>query len=377
MKVLVAPDSFKGSLTALEVAESLERGLQRAESQFEIEKLPMADGGEGTVRSLVDATDGRIVTQIVTGPLGNEVEAFFGVLGDGDTAVIEMAAASGLPLVHKDKRDPKKTTTYGTGELIKFALDEGCKKLIIGIGGSATNDCGVGMAQALGGEFLDKDGNNVGFGGGELENVQKLDLTDLDSRLEEVEIQVACDVDNTLYGKNGAAYIYGPQKGATPEVVKELDEGLKNIAQVIKSDLNKDVNNIPGAGAAGGLGAGLTAFLGAELKPGVDIVIEASKIEDKVKEVDMIITGEGMIDSQTIFGKTPIGVARVAKKHDRPVIGIAGSLGNGANKVYEEGIDTLFSIVDKPMELKNAMEQAQELLERLGENIGRILNISY
>ncbi|KXS41160.1 MAG: glycerate kinase [Candidatus Frackibacter sp. T328-2] len=377
MRLLIAPDSFKGSLTALEVAESLGRGLQRADTEFEIEKLPMADGGEGTVRSLVDATDGELISKEVTGPLGDRVEAFFGILGDGNTAVIEMAAASGLPLVPEGKRNPAKTTTYGTGELIKAALDEGCAKLIIGIGGSATNDCGVGMAQALGGKFLDKNGKDVGFGGGELEAIQKIDLNGLDSRIEEVEIQVACDVDNPLYGKNGAAYIYGPQKGATPEVVKELDEGLKSIAQVIKDDLNKDVNSIPGVGAAGGLGAGLTAFLGADLKPGIDIVIETSKIEDKIREVDIVITGEGMIDSQTIFGKTPIGVARVAKKYDLPVIGVAGSLGDGANKVYEEGIDTLFSIVDKPMDLEVAMEQAQRLLERLGENLGRFLNLSY
>ena len=377
MRLLIAPDSFKGSLTALEVAKSLGRGLQRADTEFEIEKLPMADGGEGTVRSLVDATDGELISKEVTGPLGDGVEAFFGILGDGNTAVIEMAAASGLPLVPEGKRNPAKTTTYGTGELIKAALDEGCTKLIIGIGGSATNDCGVGMAQALGGKFLDKNGKDVGFGGGELEAIQKIDLNGLDSRIEEVEIQVACDVDNPLYGKNGAAYIYGPQKGATPEVVKELDEGLRSIAQVIKDDLSKDVNSIPGAGAAGGLGAGLTAFLGADLKPGIDIVIETSKIEDKIREVDIVITGEGMIDSQTIFGKTPIGVARVAKKYDLPVIGVAGSLGDGANKVYEEGIDTLFSIVDKPMDLEVAMEQAQRLLERLGENLGRFLNLSY
>ncbi|AZR72898.1 glycerate kinase [Anoxybacter fermentans] len=377
MKILIAPDSFKGSLTAIEVAENLASGLKKANSQFEIEILPMADGGEGTVRSLVDATNGRIVKKVVTGPLGEKVEAFFGILGDGKTAVIEMAAASGLPLVPRDKRNPLKTTTYGTGELIKVALDEGCRNLIIGIGGSATNDCGIGMAQALGGRFLDANGNNVGFGGGELKKIEKIDLSNLDPRIKEANIQVACDVDNPLYGKNGAAYIYGPQKGATPSMVKELDDGLKHIAMIINRDLKIKVDNIPGAGAAGGLGAGLMAFLNAELKPGIDIVIEASRIEEKVKEVDLVITGEGKIDSQTIFGKTPIGVARVAKKYSKPVIGIAGSLGAGALKVYDHGIDALFSIINAPMTLDTAIEKTPILLEELGESIGRMITLSY
>ncbi|ADL12338.1 glycerate kinase [Acetohalobium arabaticum] len=376
MKVLIALDSFKGSLTALEAAESLERGLKKADLQFEIEKLPMADGGEGTVRSLVDATEGRIVKEEVTGPLGDRVEAFFGILGDDNTAVIEMAAASGLPLVSEDDRDPTKTTTYGTGELIKAALNEGCRKLIIGIGGSATNDCGVGMAQALGGNFVDKNGKEVGFGGGELKSIKRIDLSGMDARIKETEIQVACDVDNPLYGKEGAAYVYAPQKGADPEMVEELDEGLRHIADIINRDLEVAVDSISGAGAAGGLGAGLVAFLEGELKPGIDVVIEATGIEKRVKEADIVITGEGMIDSQTVFGKTPIGVAKVAKKHSLPVVGVAGSLGAGADKVYEHGIDALFSITNAPMSLDKAMDKASILLESLGENIGRMLKIS-
>jgi glycerate kinase len=376
VNILLAPDSFKGSLSALEVAESLERGLRRANSKFKIKKLPMADGGEGTVRSLVDATGGKIITKRVTGPLGDEVEAFFGILGNGETAVIEMAAASGLPLVSEEERDPTKTTTYGTGELIKAALEEGCQKLIIGIGGSATTDSGIGMAQALGVNFLDENGQEVGFGGKELKSIQNIDLSQLDSSIKGAQIQVACDVDNPLYGKNGAAYVYGPQKGATSKMVEELDDGLRHIAQVIKKTLGLDVNNMPGAGAAGGLGAGLTAFLGAELKPGIDIVIEASKIEEIIQDIDLVITGEGMIDSQTIFGKTPIGVARVAKKYSLPVIGVAGSLGSGADEVYEHGIDALFSVVDKPMSLEDAIDRASILLESLGENIGRVLKCS-
>nr|WP_282580109.1 glycerate kinase [Natroniella sulfidigena] len=371
--MLLAPDSFKGSLTALEVADSLERGLKRADANFEIEKLPMADGGEGTVQSLVDATGGRIVYREVVGPLGEEVEAFFGVLGDERTAVIEMAAASGLPLVPEEKRDPLQTTTYGTGELIKAALEEGCRKLIIGIGGSATNDCGVGMAQALGAKFLNVAGDDVAYGGGALTEIEEIDLSNLDPRLEEAQIEVACDVDNPLYGENGAAYIYGPQKGASAEVVKELDEGLREFATVIAEELGKEVAQIPGAGAAGGLGAGLLAFLEAELKPGIEIVIEASKIREIIKDVDLVITGEGQIDAQTICGKTPIGVAKVAKEYSCPVIGVAGSLGSEARKVYEHGIDTLFSIVNRPMDLDQASKEAARLLEGLGENIGRIL----
>lgn len=373
MKILIAPDSFKDSLTALEVAESLECGLKNASNEFEIEKLPMADGGEGTVRSLVDATNGKIVNEVVTGPLGNEVEGFYGILGEEDIAVIEMAAASGLPLVVEGERDPTKTTTYGTGELIKSALNKGCRKLIIGIGGSATNDCGVGMAQALGGKFLNEAGQDIDFGGGELKNVDRIDFNNLDPRIQETEIQVACDVDNPLYGKNGAAYVYAPQKGATPEMVEELDKGLMHIAEIIRRDLGVKVDDVPGAGAAGGLGAGLMAFFGAKLKPGVDIVMEASGLEEKVKKADVVITGEGRIDGQTISGKTPIGVAQIAKKYSVPVIGIAGSLGSRAQEVYEYGIDVVFSIIDAPMTLDKAIENTPYLLKKLGENIGKIL----
>ncbi|MCK4257863.1 MAG: glycerate kinase [Halanaerobiales bacterium] len=373
MKILIATDSFKGSLTAREVGESLERGLKKANPRFSIHILPMADGGEGTVESLVDSTAGRIVKKSVTGPLGERVDAFFGILGNEKTAVIEMSAASGLPLVPNDKRNPLKTTTFGTGELIKAALDEGCRDLIIGIGGSATNDCGVGMVQALGGHFLDVDSNEVGYGGGELQRIHTIDLSGLDTRLLETTIQVACDVENPLYGKNGAAYIYGPQKGATPEMVEELDTGLRHIGMLIQQTLGISVGNFPGAGAAGGLGAGLMAFLKAELKCGIDIVTEASKIEEIIPEMDIVITGEGKIDLQTIYGKTPIGVAKVAKKFKIPVIGIAGTLGDGAEMVYEHGIDALFSIINAPMTLEQAMEKSESLLVQLGENVGRLL----
>ena len=374
MKILIAPDSFKESLTSIEVADYLKEGFKKADKNFEITKLPLADGGEGTVKSLVAATDGEIKKKEVTDPLGNKVEAIYGILGDEKTGVIEMATASGLPLVPKDKRNPARTTTYGTGELIKAALDQGCTKLIIGIGGSATNDCGVGMAQALGGKFLDEDGKQIGYGGRYLKDIEKIDLSQLDSRIAETEIEVACDVDNPLYGKNGAAYIYGPQKGASKKQVKKLDNGLRHIAEIIKDDLGKEVNEIPGAGAAGGLGAGLSAFLNAKLRPGIKIVMEASKIEEKMKYVDLVVTGEGKIDGQTCSGKTPVGVSRIAKKKDIPVIAVAGTIGEDAEKVYEEGINFLYSVIDKPMTLKDAIDSADELLLKTGYNLGKFID---
>jgi len=374
LKILIAPDSFKESLTSIEVADYLKEGFKKADKNFEITKLPLADGGEGTVKSLVAATDGKIMKKEVTDPLGNKVEAIYGILGDGKTGVIEMATASGLPLVPKDKRNPLKTTTYGTGELIKAALDQGCTKLIIGIGGSATNDCGVGMAQALGGKFLDEDGKQIGYGGQYLKDIEKIDLSQLDSRIAETEIEVACDVDNPLYGKNGAAYIYGPQKGASKDQVKELDQGLKHIAEIIKDDLGKEVNEIPGAGAAGGLGAGLSAFLDAKLRPGIKIVMEASKLREKMKKVDLVVTGEGKIDGQTASGKTPVGVSRIAKKEELPVIAVAGTIGEDAEKVYDEGIDFLYSVIDKPMTLKEAIDNADKLLIKTGYNLGKLVD---
>ncbi len=375
MKILVAPDSFKGSLKALEVARAIENGLLRANPQFEIEKLPMADGGEGTVESLVAATAGQIIRKMVTGPLGEPIEAFMGILADGGTAVIEMAAASGLPLIPEEKRNPLKTTTYGTGELIREGLDRGCRKFIIDIGGSATNDCGIGMAQALGVRFIAENGREVGYGGQELQRIQRIDCTGLDGRVRQSIFRAACDVDNPLYGERGAAYIYGPQKGATSEMVQELDQGLRHMAQIIRRDLNVVVDNLPGAGAAGGLGAGLVAFLQAELMAGIEIVLNTLRIEEKIQDIDLVITGEGMIDSQTVFGKTPIGVAQIAKKYAIPVIGVAGSLGDGFEEVYAHGVDAVFSIIDSPISLEKAMDHGAVLLERLGENIGRVFNL--
>jgi glycerate kinase len=340
----------------------------------------MADGGEGTVQALVDATGGEIIAQEVCDPLGNRIHANFGILGDGNTAVIEMAAASGLPLVPEDKRNPMLTTTFGTGELIRAALDRGCRKLIVGIGGSATVDGGAGMAQALGARLLDKDGNEVPRGGGGLEYLDRIDVSGLDPRivmtLEQapaLQTVVACDVDNPLVGPRGGPEVYGPQKGATPEMVKKLDRYLDRYADIIKRDLGIDVKEEPGAGAAGGLGAGLMAFLNAELRSGIDIVIEASKLEVHLRDADLVITGEGKIDGQTIYGKTPIGVAKAAKKYGIPVIGIGGGISDDASAVYDNGIDALMSIVSYPMSLESAMKQAYDLVANAAERAMRLL----
>ena len=375
MKILVAPDSFKGSLTAMEAAENIKNGIHNYDSKIDIDLLPMADGGEGTVQSLVDATEGEIIKKKVTGPLGNTVEAFYGLLGDKKTAVIEMAAASGLPLVPEEKKNPSKTTTYGTGELIAAALDAGAQKIIIGIGGSATNDAGVGMAQALGAEILDKNGEQINFGGGSLNQIEQIKLDNLDSRLENVEILAACDVDNPLYGKEGAAYVYAPQKGADPEMVEILDQNLRHFNDIVIKELNKNPNEISGAGAAGGLGAGLVAFLDAELKAGVTIILDLINFEERLKNVDLVITGEGMLDGQSIYGKTPVGVSRSAAKKNIPVIAIAGTLGEGVEKVLDHGINSYFSIIDRPAELKEIIEKSPELLSNLSEQIIRTIRI--
>jgi len=376
MKIVIAPDSFKGNLTAKQVADAIEIGIKRVIPDAEIVKVPMADGGEGTVQALVDATNGEIITVEVSDPLGNRIKAEYGILGDSQkTAVIEMATASGLPLVPRDKRNPMLTTTYGTGELIRSALDNGCRKLIVGIGGSATVDGGAGMAQALGAKLLNKNNNDIPKGGGGLEHLDRIDVTSLDPRIKETTTIVACDVDNPLVGPRGGPEVFGPQKGATPEMVKILDNFLDRYADIIKRDLGVDVKNVPGAGAAGGLGAGLMAFLGAQLRSGIDIVIDASGLERYLKDADLVITGEGKIDRQTIYGKTPIGVARTAKKYGIPVVAFAGNIGNDSHVVYDNGIDALMSIISYPMTLDIAMERSQEFLADSAERVIRLISI--
>jgi glycerate kinase len=351
MKIVVAPDSFKGSLTAIEVSVAIEQGIREVFPEAEVIKIPMADGGEGTVQCLVNATGGKILEEKVIGPLGDEVLAFYGILGDRKTAIVEMAAASGLILIPESKRNPLVTTTYGTGQLIKAALDQGCRKMIIGIGGSATNDGGAGMVQALGVKLLDQEGKEVGFGGGELKKIVKIDISCMDNRLSDTKVLVASDVNNPLCGPQGASRIYGPQKGATPEIIEELDKSLSYFAELIKRGLNKEVKDIPGAGAAGGLGAGLMAFLNAELRSGIEIIIEIVKLEQNIKEADLVITGEGKIDSQTIYGKTPVGVAKIAKKYNVPVVAVAAIIEEDSRIFQSYGIDTLIKVSEPPMRL--------------------------
>ena len=375
MKIVIAPDSFKESMSAMEAACAIEKGFQKVLPDAEYVKVPMADGGEGTVRSLVDATGGEIRKETVTGPLGTAVEAFYGLTGDRKTAVIEMAAASGIHLVPKEKRNPLVTTTKGTGELIRAALDQRVERIVIGIGGSATNDGGAGMAQALGARLLDRDGNPLGFGGGELSKLDSIDLSQLDPRLKEVHIEVACDVDHPLTGKRGASAVFGPQKGATPEMVTILDANLARFAQVVKETLGIDVDPIPGAGAAGGLGAGLIALLGASLKRGVDVVADAVQLDKHMAQASLVITGEGKIDGQTIHGKTPVGVAKRAKKYGVPVIGIAGMLGEDCDAVYRHGIDALFSIVPGTVSLETALLNGEKYTEQLAENLARLIRL--
>ncbi|WMJ79343.1 glycerate kinase [Clostridium sp. MB40-C1] len=373
MKFVLAPDSFKESMTAKEVADAMEKGIKKILPNVECIKVPMADGGEGTVQSLIDATSGELIKENVIGPLGNKIEASFGILGDGKTAVIEMASASGLHLVKKEDRNPLITTTYGTGMLIKAALDRGADHILIGIGGSATNDGGAGMIQALGAKLLDKNGKDISFGGGALSNLAKIDLSCIDPRLQNLKIEVACDVNNPLVGENGASHVFGPQKGATPEIVKILDESLANYANVIKESLGKDIAKVPGAGAAGGLGAGLMAFLDAELKRGVDLVIQATNLEEKMKGADYVFTGEGSIDFQTICGKTPYGVAVSAKKFNIPVIAFAGRIGDNVEVLYDSAIDSIIGILPEAVDLETALKEGTKNMERSVENIVRIL----
>ncbi|MEB6549547.1 glycerate kinase [Heyndrickxia sporothermodurans] len=375
MKIIIAPDSFKESLSALEAANAIEEGFSAVIPDAEYIKLPMADGGEGTVQSLVDATNGKIIEKVVTGPLGLPVQGFFGLLGNGKTAVIEMSAASGIHHVPLDKRNPLLTTTYGTGELIVEALNFGAKEIIMGLGGSATNDGGAGMAQALGAKLLNNQKEQISFGGAALSDLKTIDISQVDSRLSNVQFIVACDVDNPLTGENGASAIFGPQKGATQEMVNRLDKSLLHFANIIKKELHKNVDRVPGAGAAGGMGAGMLAFFNAELKRGIDIVTQTLKLETHLEGADLVITGEGKIDGQTIFGKTPIGVAKLAKKKDIPVIGVAGYIEDKNRRVREEGIDALFSIVPGATLLEDAMTNAYQYLKDCSENIARVIDM--
>lgn len=373
-KYVVAPDSFKESMTAKEVCDAMEKGIKEADSAAEVIKVPMADGGEGTVDSLVDATQGQRVIVEVTGPLGNKISAYYGILGNGTTAVIEMAKASGLEIVEKKKRNPMITTTFGTGELIRDALDHNVKEIIIGLGGSSTNDGGSGMAQALGAKLLDQNNHQIPFGGGNLDKLDKINISNLDSRLQDVKIILASDVTNPLIGKDGASRVFGPQKGATPEMVEKLENNLQHYAKIVKRDLNKEVALVSGAGAAGGLGAGLIAFTTCEMRRGVDLAIEVTKLEEKIRDADYVFTGEGGTDFQTKFGKTPYGVAKLGKKYHKPVISLAGYLGEGIDSLYSEGFTAIFGIIPGACDLSTALKNGPSNVARTTENIVRLLN---
>jgi glycerate kinase len=375
VKIVIAPDSFKENLTSMQVATCIEKGIKKVLPKARCIKIPMADGGEGTVQSLVDATGGRIIKKQVTGPMGEKTSARYGLLGDGKTAVIEMAEASGLPLVPRDQRNPLLATTYGTGELIMDALNKGATTIIIGLGGSATVDGGAGMAQAIGVRFLSKDGKLIReyIGGGMLDRIHAIDTSGVDCRIRKTGFIIASDVTNPLCGKNGAAHVFGPQKGATPAMVKMLDRNLRHYADLIRKHLKKDVLNRPGAGAAGGLGAGLLAFTGAKMKRGVDLVVEITGLKKHLKGADLVITGEGRVDFQTAFGKTPAGVAKAARTYKVPCIAIGGSLADDARGVFAHGIAGLESAAARDMDLATAIANSRKHLEFAGERVMRLL----
>ncbi len=371
MRVVIAPDKFKGSLTALRAAQAMARGVNAAWPYASIDLVPMADGGEGTVAALVAATGGRYEAATVTGPLGEPIEAQFGIMGDGKTAVIEMATASGLVLVPPDRRNPLLTTTRGTGELTLAAISEGARRLIVGIGGSATNDGGAGMAQALGFRLLDGDGREIGPGGGSLGQLARIDPSERRPELESLHVDVACDVTNPLCGPQGASAVYGPQKGATPAMVRALDANLAHFAAIVDRDLRVSIRELPGSGAAGGLGGGLVAFAGGKLQRGVDLIIDAVKLRERLAQADLCLTGEGAIDAQSAFGKTAVGVGRLARSLGCPTLALAGSIGPGAEAVLEQGIDAYFSICSGPISLEQAIADAERLLERATNQVVR------
>ncbi|WEV51198.1 glycerate kinase [Lactobacillus sp. ESL0731] len=376
MKIVIAPDSFKGSLTAKEAALAIKQGMQPILPQAEYAIVPMADGGEGTVSALTAATNGKFIQEKVTGPLGQKVTATYGILGTSNTAVIEMAAASGMQYVTQQTHNPLIATTYGTGELITSALNQGVSQIILGIGGSATNDGGAGMAQALGYQLLDNEGHELAFGGGELAKLAKIDTSKVDPRLKQVKILIASDVTNPLVGPDGASYIFGPQKGATAEMVVKLDHNLAHYADVIRQELKVDVKNLAGAGAAGGLGAGLIAFTNSTMAKGSDIVIRFSGFKEKLKQADIVITGEGGIDYQTQFGKTPYGVALAAKEvaPDALVLALAGNIGQDVSALYENGvIDAIFATPVGAEALPEAIANAVHDVAVTAENVARLI----
>lgn len=376
LKIVIASDSYKESLRAIEVCKAIEKGFTKVFPEAEYVKLPIGDGGEGTVQSLVDATGGKIIQLYVTGPLGERVDAFYGISQDKRTAFIEMAAASGLHHVPVEQRNPLITTTKGTGELILDALDKGVQHIILGLGGSATNDGGTGMLSALGVRFLRKDGRIIEPVGENLHFIDSLDLAKLDSRLAHVKIEAACDVDNPLTGQKGASFVFAKQKGANPEMIAQLDDNLKHYAYVLKRHVHIDVEEIPGAGAGGGLGAAVVAVLQGQLRKGIEIVLDYTNFDEHIKEATLVLTGEGRIDVQTAYGKAPVGVAKRAKRLHIPVIAIGGSVLSNHISVYKEGIDAVFAATSSPMTLEEAYIAARENIEMTARNIASVWKIA-
>lgn len=374
-RYLCAPDSFKESLTAMEAARAMAQGIENADHDAEVRCLPMADGGEGTARALVDATGGSMRAVPVHDPLGRPVEGHFGLLADGTTAVVETAEASGLALLEAKERNPLIASSYGTGELMLAAVRSGAKRIIVGLGGSATNDAGAGLLQALGIRLLDKNGNDLAHGGAALANLTTIDISTMDPALKNVAITAACDVTNPLTGPTGASAVFGPQKGASKDDVATLDAALAHFAQVIDSQLGVAVNDVPGAGAAGGIGAALKGFLNAEFRPGIAIVIEQSGLDAAAQWADVVFTGEGSIDFQTKFGKTPAGVAETAKRHGKPVIAVAGHIGTGIDELHEVGIDAVFGIAPGAASLSELLADAAANVTRTTEQIVRTLQL--
>jgi glycerate kinase len=375
MNIIVAPDSFKGSLTALEAADAIVQGVRGVMPQAEIATVPLADGGEGTVDALVRATDGRFLQADVTGPMGDPVTASFGVLGDDTTGVVEMAQAAGLPLVPPERRNPLLATTYGVGELMLAALDEGCRRLIVGLGGSATSDGGAGMAQALGARLLTADGGEIKRGAAALMSLDRIDVSERDGRLDQMAVYAASDVANPLCGPGGAAAVYGPQKGANAQMVEMLDRALAHFAEIVERDLGVAVREVSGAGAAGGLGAGLVAFCGAQIRSGASLVLEMVDFDEYLQSADLVLTGEGKLDSQIEYGKALSGVTMLAEKHGVPVIAFTGHVGEDEERLAELGIGAVVPIVPRPMTEEEAIAGASGLLQEAAERAMRLLAI--
>ena len=373
MKIVIAPQGFKAGISGLEAARAIERGVTAAVPDAETVLAPVADGGDGTLNALVDGTGGQVFTSTVTGPLGQPLEAQWGVMGDGRTAVIEMALPSGIALVPQRRRNPRITTTAGTGELLKEALDRGFTRIIVGLGGSATNDGGAGLATALGARFLDSTGNQLPAGGSALARLDRIDVDGLHASIGDATVIAATDVTNPLCGPDGASAIFGPQKGASPDMVEELDAALANYARVVARDLGRDVSEQPGAGAAGGLGAGLMAFTGATLQSGIDMVCDVVGFDALLEGADLVITGEGRADHSTIFNKAPVGVARHAQAHGVPTVLLAGGLGPGHEELYEHGLAAVVCIADRPMTFDVSLSRTAELLEAAAERTLRLI----